>query len=655
MELHSGIFGSSYNLYIISPSHNFRIKTKDKDVKTRDKIPVPYGHWESVISAMMLGDRKPVYDIQWTQDGNKLVWLEMRSNKGVLVCCRNNKTTFDLTKEQSVKGGVGYGGGDFTVASNFVIFVEKDGRLFHKSLSGGLAKPLLPKSGFAASPTVSKNEQWILYVYTFKLIDTIALVDSNGVLPPVRLIHGSDFYMQPVWHPDNEQVAWIEWDQPQMPWDGTRLKMARINNWANPTISEEQLIAGDTNIPVFQPLFSPNGKWLSYIITDKEWDKLVILNLRTNERQVLVEDTTLTEPAWVQGIRVYGWGSDSDTLYYRKHEEGFASLWKFSIKTGQNIKIKTDQYTWLSQISVSPVKNALACIASSSTVSDQVVTIGDDVCNIHYRSQSLVIPASDLSSPKPISWRTLSDEKIYGLYYPPVSGNFSGTGKPPAIINIHSGPTGQHKTDFSPEIPFFTSRGYACLFINYRGSTGYGRSYMTALRGHWGEYDVQDAISGAETLINKGLVDPDRIVIKGSSAGGYTVLNALIHRPGFFKAGLCLYGVTNLFDLATDTHKFEEKYLDLMVGELPKHHNRYRAWSPIFHAEKINDPIAIFQGSEDKVVPKDQAESIVKILEHNHIPHIYRLYEGEGHGWRKMETIIEFYEDVEKFLSDYVL
>ena len=130
MELHSGIFGSSYNLYIISPSHNFRIKTKDKDVKTRDKIPVPYGHWESVISAMMLGDRKPVYDIQWTQDGNKLVWLEMRSNKGVLVCCRNNKTTFDLTKEQSVKGGVGYGGGDFTVASNFVIFVYNSFDLF---------------------------------------------------------------------------------------------------------------------------------------------------------------------------------------------------------------------------------------------------------------------------------------------------------------------------------------------------------------------------------------------------------------------------------------------------------------------------------------------------------------------------------------------
>jgi dipeptidyl aminopeptidase/acylaminoacyl peptidase len=209
--------------------------------------------------------------------------------------------------------------------------------------------------------------------------------------------------------------------------------------------------------------------------------------------------------------------------------------------------------------------------------------------------------------------------------------------------------------NFSLDTAFFTSRGFAVLAVNYRGSTGFGRSYMLALRQKWGEYDVQDAVSGAQALVEQGLADPQRLVIRGGSAGGYTVLNALIRYPGRFKAGLCSYGVSNLFTLAMDTHKFEERYLDSMVGELPEASARYHAWSPVFQANQIKDAIAVFQGTADKVVPPDQSETIVAALRANGVPHIYRLYEGEGHGFRKIETLEAYYQDVERFLQQHVL
>ena len=619
-----------------------------------DRIPVAYGYWKSAITAKTLGARTPLYDVQWNRDGACLVWLEQRSDPGVLVCRSGNEAPYDLTDGHPVRGGVGYGGGDFTVASDFVVFAEKDGRLYRQSLTPGPARSLTPAFGAAASPAVSADEKWVLYVHTCESVDVIALVDSDGSGWPVNLVRGADFYMQPVWHPDGERIAWIEWDQPQMPWDGTRLKTARVDAGRR-SVSEETLIAGDTDTPVFQPAFSPDGRWLTYIVTEEEWDSLVVVDLATGERRVLVEGTTLADPAWVQGIRVYGWAPDSETLYYRRNERGFASLWTVSVATGRTSKMETPEYTWMSQVAVSPKRNTVACIASSATIPERVVTMEGNTHTVHRRSQSEMIPEADLSIPVSISWPTPGGVEVHGLYYPPASGRFSGSGKPPAIVSIHGGPTGQTTADYSAEIPFFTNRGYACLSVNYRGSTGYGRAYMTALREHWGEYDVEDAVSGANALVDRDLADPDRIVIKGGSAGGFTVLNALIHHPGVFRAGLCLYGVTNLFALATDTHKFEARYLDLMVGTLPENSARYQAWSPVFHADKIRGPVAIFQGREDKVVPQDQAESIVEILQQNEVPHIYRLYDGEGHGWRKVETIVAFYHDVGRFLKRYVL
>lgn len=220
---------------------------------------------------------------------------------------------------------------------------------------------------------------------------------------------------------------------------------------------------------------------------------------------------------------------------------------------------------------------------------------------------------------------------------------------------IHGGPTSQAVASFQPNVQFFTTRGYAVLQVNYRGSTGYGKAYVDALRGQWGLVDVEDAVSGARYLAEREWGDAEKLVIMGGSAGGYTVLQALILHPGFFKAALCLYGISNLFTLVATTHKFEAHYLDTLIGPLPAAVAQYRARSPILAADRIRDPIAVFQGEDDQVVPKAQADAIVASLRQRGVPHEYHVYSGEGHGWRKTETIAHFYAAAESFLKEHVL
>jgi dipeptidyl aminopeptidase/acylaminoacyl peptidase len=223
------------------------------------------------------------------------------------------------------------------------------------------------------------------------------------------------------------------------------------------------------------------------------------------------------------------------------------------------------------------------------------------------------------------------------------------------VILIHGGPTDQAVASYSGEVQFFATRGYTVLALNYRGSTGYGRAYTQALRGEWGRFDVADAASAASYLSEAGVADAERIVIMGGSAGGYTVLESLAQYPALFRAGICRYGVVNLFALAAETHKFEAHYLDALIGPLPEAAQRYRERSPIFHAERIVSPLAIFQGADDQIVPPNQAEAIVAELRRRRIPHTYHLFPGEGHGWRRSETIVAYYQAIEHFLREHLI
>ncbi|HHZ82679.1 MAG TPA: S9 family peptidase [Nitrospirales bacterium] len=621
----------------------------------------PYGLWSSPITPEYLSHGKRLTEVAWDTDGHTLVWLEERSERGVLVCSNDEGQAHrELTNTLSVRAKVGYGGGEFTVGHGHVYFAEQSGRLYRQSITSGKAKPLLAAFGHAASPCLSPDGTWLVYIHSYEGSDVLAIIDSEGTQWPQKLSSGADFYMQPCWHPSGRWLSWIEWDHPQMPWDGTRLMLAQIvaGSGQLPRLLEPSTIAGDTNTGIFQPTFSPDGISIAYISDQNGWSNLWIYDVTHREHRCLIEEPVeLGVPAWTQGRRTFGFSHDGRHIYFLRNERG---RWRPNIleiaggKTS-NLTALSD-YESFGQLAVSPTKPAIAFIASAGTTPPRVLTYTSDAeIKIRVRATDETLVAECLARPEPIEWASASGETIHGIYYPPTNPAFDGRDLPPAIIQIHGGPTGQRDCSFSPANQFFATRGYVVLEVNYRGSTGYGKSYRQALNGKWGIYDVEDAVSGAQHLVDSGLAHPERLVIMGGSAGGYTVLRALTTHPGFFKAGICLYGISNLFTLDAETHKFESHYLESLLGPLPESSAVYRERSPLFAVDKIRDPVAIFQGEDDKVVPKDQAELLVNALKQHGVPYEYHLYEGEGHGWRKAETVTKFYTAVEAFLRQYVV
>ena len=632
---------------------------------TQQRRTLQYGLWPSPVSPQSLAEGLRLSDVAWDSDGETLVWLEGRSDRGVLVCLpAGEEAPRDLTTTLSVRARVGYGGGDFGVAGGWAYFSEASGRLYRQSLAGGPAEPLTPAFGHAASPAVSPNQRWVVFVHAYEDVDCLAIVDAEGRAWPKKLAEGADFYMQPCWHPQGDRVAWVEWNHPQMPWDGSLLKTATVQTGSDgiPRLQDIRTLAGGETIAVFQPAFSPDGRHLAYVCNETGWSNLYLYDLNDDRHRMLTADgADVGQPAWQQGGRTYGFARDGSALYYVRNEAGFRRLWRYDVQaaTTADLHAGLESYTYLEQPTLSPAHDTLACIASSSTVPARIVTLPlgekSPAVRVRKRSASESVPEQEFSRPRSVSWPTADGTTVHGLFYPPSSFRYQGIGLPPAIISIHGGPTSQAVTSFHPATQFFTTRGYAVLQVNYRGSTGYGRDYTAALDGTWGVYDVEDAVSGAGYLAEQGWVDGGKLVVMGGSAGGYTVLQALVNRAGFFKAGISMYGISDLFALVATTHKFEARYLDRLIGPLPQAANLYRERSPLFAADAIRDPVAVFQGEIDQVVPKAQAEAIVASLASRGVPHVYHVYEGEGHGWRKTETITHFYGAVEAFLRQHVL
>jgi dipeptidyl aminopeptidase/acylaminoacyl peptidase len=628
-----------------------------------ERTTLSYGLWPSPLSPQDMAEGTRLSDVAWDSDGQTLVWLEGRSDRGVLVCATGDDAPRDLTTNLSVRARVGYGGGDFAVAGGYVYFAEaSSGRLYRQPLATGLARAITPAFGVAAAPAVSPDGRWVVYVHSDEGVDRLAVVDAAGKHWPQSLVVGADFYMQPCWHPDSARLAWIEWDHPNMPWDGTRLCVGtvRVETGGLPAIGDVRTVAGGPGTAIFGPAFAPDGRALAYISDKTGWDNLYLYDLAGGTARALTsEQAEMGQPAWAQGMRTVAFFSE-DGLLFLRNEAGFRECWGYDLEReqAQALPGMLDGYTWIEQPAVAPQSGRVAVIASSSTTSARIVSTDEHGGNprVLARASSENVPQADLSTPRPVSWTNPEGgATAHGLYYPPASSRYTGTGLPPAILYVHGGPTSAATSAYNATAQFFTTRGYAVLALNYRGSTGYGRDYAQALRENWGVADIEDTAGAALYLGAAGLTDPGRLVIMGGSAGGYTVLQTLVTHPGLVKAAVCMFGVSNLFTLASDTHKFEARYLDSLIGPLPETSQRYRERSPIFFADKISDPVAIFQGSIDQVVPRAQSDTIVEALRRRGVPHEYHVYEGEGHGWRKRETIAAFYTAVDRFLKQYVL
>jgi dipeptidyl aminopeptidase/acylaminoacyl peptidase len=654
-------------------------KEMPEEVKTMDdnKTKRQYGLWESPISPHSLSRGIEFGDVAWDESGT-LAWLERRGGRGAIVIQpADGQARRDLNDEFSVGAHILYGGGDFTIGKGHIYFVEANsGRIYRQPLTGGRrasnlgeprsrelfvgpARAITPAFGKAAAPKLSPEGRWLAFVHTYQDEDCLALVDSQGEHWPAKLVWGQDFYMQPSWHPSGERLAWIAWDHPNMPWDGTYLRTGRLHSQGHglPTLGEVETIAGDKETSIFQPEFSPDGRYLAYISDDSGWWQLYLYDLESGEhRQLTQVHAEHGWPAWSQGMRAYAFSPDGKRLFVQRNQEGHIRLMHIELQSREEHEITLEGYGELRQVATAPDGQHLALLASAGNIPPRVITC-DLSGRVHVwaRSTAESLPQEAYAVPQHITWQGMDGEDAHGLYFAPHSSSFEGIGKPPLLVLIHGGPTSQRVAAFYADVQFFTSRGYAVLHVNYRGSTGYGREYRDRLRGKWGIYDVQDAISGARYLVEQGHVDGDKLVIMGGSAGGFTVLKALEDYPGFFKAGVCLYGVSNHFTVVAETHKFESHYWDTLLGPLPEAAELYRERSPIFYTDKIVDPVAIFQGEQDIVVPRAQSDEVAESLRRRGVPHEYHLYPGEGHGFRKPETIAHLYETIERFLKQHVI
>lgn len=624
-----------------------------------------YGTWPGAITPDAIAGSLRLRDLMWDTTSEALVWLEQHGKRGVLMSQAASDAPRTLTGDEfSVKARVGYGGGDFTVADGVIVCAGPGGGLYRLDLDYGEPAPITPEFAAAASPVVTPTdtwgERWVAFVFHHAGRDGIALVDLNGQHWPRILIADSDFAMQPAWSPDGRSLAYVAWDHPHMPWVSSELRLLHLGESpAGPVVDRMDVLTGDAaEVGVFQPTFSPDGRYIAYISDADGWPHLYTYHVATGEhRQVTTGPVDHGQPAWVQGMRVYGWLPDGRSLVLRRSERGLHRLVRIDVETGEQAPVPgMDAYTYLDQVSVSPLTGRIAALASASTVPPRIISADSATgeSRVHRRATRERVRAAALSEAQAITWAGDAGASVHGLYYAPASESFYDEGPPPMIVDVHGGPTSQSMADYEERVQVFTTAGYAVLRVNHRGSTGYGRAYMEALRGNWGVYDVEDAASGALACAERGLADRARLAIIGRSAGGFTVLQSLVTKPGFYRAGISIYGITDQFRLAEETHKFESRYLDWLLGELPAAEAIYRERSPLFNTHRIRDAVLILQGAEDTVVPQNQADLIVASLREHGIPHAYNVYEGEGHGFRMPETIKDVYTRILAFLAEYV-
>ncbi len=563
----------------------------------------------------------------------------------------------DLATEHELGGRVGYGGGAFTLGREAAYFIDRvSGRLFRQAFTGGPARAITPAFGGAASPTLSPDGRWLLYVHTYEEIDTLAVVPADGGAWPARLAAGADFYMQPAWHPDSRQVAWVQWNHPAMPWDSTELCLAelRIDEGHLPVVNEVVRVAGGPDAGALQPTFTPDGGGLAYLSDHEGRWQLYLYDLKEGQTRRLTEtDKICGGPPWVQGVRHFDFSWDGGSIYAILSQNGLDSLWQIVLESGEMRRLPLpDGLTVLSQLSARPDRAGLAFLASGVSRPPGLYTWSPEDGVDRAAGPSLLGLSRDhFSQPRALEWQSEDGHPVHGLYYPPHNPAYHANGLPPLIVHVHSGPTSQSKVEFDPSLQFFTSRGYAVLTVNYRGSAGYGRAYRQALHGNWGVVDVADVASGAAHVVEQGLADPSELTLIGGSAGGFTALMALVRYPGRFKTAICRYPVTQ-HPLVPSGHKFERFYNHSLLGPLPAQAEVYRERSPIALADRIQDPVLLFHGTDDPVIPESHTAEFVQKLRANGVPCGYRVFEGEGHGFRQPENIETYYRLVGAFLRE---
>lgn len=602
----------------------------------------PYGCWKSPITSNLIVSETiglgPV-----AIDGKDTYWIEMRPGergRNVIVCRTPDGQTTDITPPPfNVRTRVHeYGGGSFVIASTIYFSNFADQRLYRQAPNTE-PQPLTPAADLRyADAIIDQQRSRLICVReehtnneTVNTLVSIPLEDGEDMQV---LVSGNDFYSSPRLSNQGNQLCWITWNHPNMPWDGTELWIAEVK--ADGSLGPSERVAGGVDESIFQPQWSPDD--ILHFVSDRSgwWNLYRWGNDGVEQLYDMAAEFGL--PQWVFGMSTYAFAS-AERIICTYVQQGSWHLGSLNTTTKQLQLIDTP-YTEISSLQAN-AERAVFCAGSPTQPTSVVqLDLASGQFSVLRRSSEVAIDSEYLSIPQAIEFPTENGLTAHAFYYPPQNRAYTvpPLELPPLIVKSHGGPTAAVASRLNLGIQYWTSRGFAFLDVNYGGSTGYGRQYRQRLDGQWGIVDVDDCVNGAKYLVEQGKVDGNRIAIAGGSAGGYTTLCALTFRDSF-KAGASYYGVSDLEALAQDTHKFESRYLDRLIGPYPERRDIYYERSPIHFTERLNCPVIFFQGLEDKIVPPNQAEIMVSAIKAKGLPVAYVPFEGEQHGFRRAENI----------------
>jgi dipeptidyl aminopeptidase/acylaminoacyl peptidase len=622
-----------------------------------------FGSWNSPITAASITAKTvglaSVYALN-----NEIYWLEARpeeKGRNVLVKQAADGTITELTPQPfNVRTKVHeYGGGAYLITETAIFFSNYSDGIIYQQIVGKKPQAITPENAayrYTDFVLDSQRNRLICVCEDHSIVNSepinniVGISLDTGTITP--LATGSDFYTSPRINPDGTQLAYISWDHPSMPWDSSYLWLGKIQQ--DGSIDGVELVAGGTTESICEPKWSPDG--LLYFSSDQaslalhgqrscafgdrsNWWNIYRRN-QDNTIECLHEMAAeFAYPHWVFGLSTYNFLT-SDLIVCAYSQNGSWHLGSIQTKTKQFQAFNTP-YTEISSVQTDSHGNALF-IAGSPDRPTAIIQFNLETqqATIIKQSAELTIDPGYISIPQAISFPTENNLTAHAWYYPPQNKDYLAPPEelPPVLVKSHGGPTAAASVNLSLRIQYWTSRGFGYLDVNYGGSIGYGRQYRERLKGNWGIVDVQDCINAARYLVEQQLADGERLVISGGSAGGYTTLAALTFYDTF-KAGASYYGVSDLEILARDTHKFEARYLDSLVGAYPEEKALYKKRSPIYHLDRLSCPVIFFQGLEDKVVPPNQAKMMVEALKQKGLPVSYVTFPDEGHGFRQAANI----------------
>ncbi|HZD55223.1 MAG TPA: S9 family peptidase [Anaerolineales bacterium] len=606
---------------------------------------VPYGSWKSPItSEMIVAELIGLGGADF--DGQDIYWSELHPKEGGrIVVVREtpdgSKTELTPSPFNARTRVHEYGGHAYLIDNGRVYFSNFTDQQLYRQDPGSLARPITPELALRYADYVLDRRRSILFCVredhtaSGEAVNTLVKVKCDGDERGGEVIvAGNNFYSSPRLSPDGSRLAWLTWNHPNMPWDGTELWAGELDK--DGSIIRAERVAGGLEESIFQPEWSPDG--ILYFVSDQTgWWNLYRWQQGSVEALCPIE-AEFGQPQWVFGRSTYDFESAGRLIctYIQRGVSHLASLDTLTLKLEE---IETP-YQYLVDVRATSGRVLFTAGSPAEKLSINLLDLNTRQIAVLRRASETQVDPGYISIPQEIEFPTEGGLTAYGFFYPPHNKDFAPPQgeKPPLLVMSHGGPTGATVPVFDEETQYWTSRGIAVLDVNYGGSTGYGRAYRQRLNGQWGVVDVDDCVNGARYLAERGEVDGDRLMITGGSAGGYTTICALTFRDTF-KAGASHFGIGDLETFVKDTHKFESRYLDTLVGPYPDQRDLYRERSPIHFADRLNCPLILFQGSEDKIVPPDQSRKMYAAAGARGLPVAYLEFEGEQHGFRRAENI----------------